>query len=551
LQWYTELVESHLRAIIRHREGLDYEDGQALQDTSTWLDWTTQDQSRFFAALSRHSRLRADLVAEDCNKPESEVLLYLDSLDRGLAKIVGKDQSDQDGRRNRGRREGKAKSAREVTESWIQEEERLAGYLIQDATESDRLEEEVQMSKRRRIKRTAMKVAVRNELGDKAERRKLREEKTIEMQSRWAREDWGRSIGWERLGQLDKLTRPSWSEWYGDRVRRVPGRLIKVETPDTPEPPASPNPSRKLTKHDKIAIDNATLEALLAIDKPARTPEQRANLTKLLNRKRNRENTRMQSLLHQGKSEEEIEQEGGVDKAYLKSIGKDVNAETPPDDSADIATLARSGTPLPRRLIRQSSTSRQATPMDTSTVSEDDAALQDLRNIGLDSYLASENLDIVNFAALASQYTGPDVSLPILHEITESVKDYLRYLVLQSITLADMEALQAGDDDQPGIESHHVEYAIATLDGFNKGGSRVSLYPHDIDNPELAEKLTSEADGPSLTDEEDDELDRGATNLDEKLDSAAELALWQAAEEFSLPDIPPDNIIASRTGKSL
>ena len=304
------------------------------------------------------------MIAEDCDKPESEVLLYLDSLDRGLAKIVGKDQSDQDGRRNRGRREGKAKSAREMTESWIQEEERLAVYMIQDVRESDRSEAEAQTSKRRR-----MKAVVRKEIEDRAERRSLRRERTTELQTRWAREDWGRSIGWEKLGQLDKLTRPSWSDWYGDRVRQTHRRSTKPEILDTAEPPDSPDPSRKLTKHEKIAIDNATLETLLAIEKSARSSEQRADLTKLLNRKRNRENTRMQSLLQQGKTDEEIKQEGGVNKVYLKSIGKDVDAETPKDILNDIATLARFGTPLPKRLIRQKSNSRQATPMDISTVS--------------------------------------------------------------------------------------------------------------------------------------------------------------------------------------
>ena len=137
----------------------------------------------------------------------------------------------------------------------------------------------------------------------------------------------------------------------------------------------------------------------------------------------------------------------------------------------------------------------------------------------------------------------------MLHDILGSVKEYLRYLVLQSIMVAEVGAQQSGEDGEPEIGAHHVEYAIATLDDFNRGASRVFLYPHDTGQPDSIDNLTSEANEPSLTDEEDDELDRAATDLDEKLDSAAELALWQAAEELSLPELPPDNITASRTSE--
>jgi hypothetical protein len=54
-----------------------------------------------------------------------------------------------------------------------------------------------------------------------------------------------------------------------------------------------------------------------------------------------------------------------------------------------------------------------------------------------------------------------------------------------------------------------------------------------------------------LTDQEDNDLDDAMTNVDEKLDSTAELSLWQAAEELSLPELSPDDIIAARSGKSI
>jgi hypothetical protein len=479
-------------------------------------------------------------VAYDCGKPESEVLLYLDALDRGLAGVVENDQSDQDGKRRMGRREGKAKSAREMTESWIQEEESLASQIIQAERETERVEEEVRSSKRRRIERNAMKVEVRDEAENKADRRKLRAQGDAELQSRWAREDWGRAIGWQKLGQLDKLTRPSWSEWYSDRVRRLD--TPTATKPDPPESPSSPVRSQPLGKHHKIAMDNAALEALLAIDKKSRSKQQRADLTKLLNRKRNRENTRLQSLLQGGKTEDEIKEEGGVNKAYLKSIGKDEDAETP----IGHPVMMKVEPTLPSKRTRLASISRQGTPMDTSTVSEDNAVLQDLRDMGLDTYLASENLDIINFAAVASQYTGPDISLPILDDILGTVKAYLRQLMLQAILVAEVSALQATDDDQPEVKTRHVEYAINVLDDSHIGPARVSLYPHDTSTTE--DDLIDD-DEPGLTDEEDNVLDQAATDLDEKLDSAAELSLWQAAEELSLPDLEPDDIIASRIGE--
>jgi hypothetical protein len=191
---------------------------------------------------------------------------------------------------------------------------------------------------------------------------------------------------------------------------------------------------------------------------------------------------------------------------------------------------------------------RQGTPMDTSTISEDKAALQDLRKMEIDTYLAEENLDIINFAALASQYQGPDITLPILKDMHDSVKDYLRQLMFQAISVAEAGALQICDDIAPAIELQHVEYAIAVMDHVQDGSLRVSpnQSKHEIDQED---PIVDSDEEPGLTDEEDNGIDQAATDLDEKLDSAAELALWQAAEELSLPDLEPDNIIASRKGK--
>jgi hypothetical protein len=531
---------------------MDYRDGQALQDTSDWLGWTPRDQSCFFAALSRHSRLRADLVAEDCGKPESEVLLYLDSLDNGLAKVLQADQSDQDGRRNRGRREGNAKSAREMTENWIQEEERLAGYILQDERGADRMEEGTQLSKRRRIERSEMRAELRVKVEDKCRRRQLREHQSAQLESRYAMEDWGRAMDWQKLEQVNKLTRPSWSEWYRDRVRQTPAPRSRAVSLLAEDVPASPGATQSIGKHAKIAIDNATIARIQALDKSARSAEQRADLTKLLNRKRNRENTRMQSLSKMGKSAEDIENEGGVDKAYLKSIGKDIEAETPTETMKSVMPTLPS-TPL-RLGSRKKPTSRQGTPMDFSTVSEEDPALQDLRDMGLDTYLYEENLDIINFAALASQYTGPDIPLTILYDIVGTIKQHLRQLILQSILLAEIAAIQEGLDlTKQEIESQHVESVLAAFEGSQKDGMRVSLYPRNTEEATLADENESdgEDDSSRLTDQEDNDLDDAMTNVDEKLDSTAELSLWQAAEELSLPELSPDDIIAARSGKSI
>lgn len=501
--------------------------------------------------MSRHSRLRADLVAHDCDKPESEVLLYLDSLDRGLVRVLTADQSDQARKRKGGLREGKAKSAREMTESWITEEELLAGHLFECESQTERMEEQLQTSKNRRIERAAMKARVRRQTEEKAERHDLRGQGNIEQQSRWAREDWGRAVGWDKLERLDKLTRPNWSEWYADRIRRPTEKPIvipheSIESPSTPPPPSHSD------KHTKIAVDNATLKALLAIDKRARSSQQRADLTKLLNRKRNRENTRLQKLLQAGKTENEIKSEGGVDKAYLKSIGKNFDAETLTNTLIGSPVVPKIETPFTSMQKRLPSKSLQETLQDASTVSEDDPALQDLRNMGLDTYLAAEHLDIINFSALASQYAGPDISLPILETIVMFVTVHLRQLIQHAILVAEAEALQSGDDIKPAeIETAHVEYAIAATDDTQRNAIRVSLSPHDSENPKDDVEIADSGDESGLTEEEDNEIEQAATDLDEKMDSAAELLLWQAAEELSLPELEQDDIIASRKGKRI
>jgi hypothetical protein len=533
VQWYAKYLESHIQTFSQHCDGSDEKSRINLYHTSTWLDWTVNDKSRFFAAVSRHSRLRADLIALDCSKPESEVYIYLDALDKGLNNALVEEESDKPvtntPSRKKRLRQGKMLAAREVSEDWLKREEELAQTLLQDVLEEERLVEETESATKRHEGRRTIPCGLKA-VEDRQERHRQRKKALEDQEIIWEREDWGRALDGTKLDQLNKLTKRSWSEWYRDRVR--PSRFALAPSVD----PAAldedvPTAQKGFSKHTKIAIDNATLQSLQAMSKRERTSEQRADLAKLVNRKRNRDNVRMKRLLELGMTEETIEEGGGIDKAFLRSIGQDEDAETAV--LAELGDLGRSARPSPVKTSRAKSTSRQASPVnfEAPTVSEEDAGVKHLRHIGLDDYIHARNLDIINFEAIALMKDGPDVSLPMLEILMKKLRAYLRQLILRSVLVAEADAVQA--DGAAHIESHHIEAALADAEAIvmDVAGSFSRRGPSDP-GPETTE-IDIEIGYPSetdlqLTEDEDVGIDEAANAMDQTMDMSAERELWRS-----------------------
>ena len=94
--------------------------------------FTAEDKGKFFLALQRHSRFRPVLIAHDIGREVIEVEYYLDLLEAGQ-EAVQRNTGDQIGQRSRAQRykgrywweEGFAPAVREVSEEWVEEEDRI------------------------------------------------------------------------------------------------------------------------------------------------------------------------------------------------------------------------------------------------------------------------------------------------------------------------------------------------------------------------------------------------------------------------------------------
>ncbi|CCA77429.1 hypothetical protein PIIN_11406, partial [Serendipita indica DSM 11827] len=88
LENYTKYFRTHLK-LTRIRQ---YGTKRSLLVSSQVAPngfWTSEEKERFFSALSRHSKLRPDLISLDVgsNKTVADVVAYIDVLERGLRDV--------------------------------------------------------------------------------------------------------------------------------------------------------------------------------------------------------------------------------------------------------------------------------------------------------------------------------------------------------------------------------------------------------------------------------------------------------------------------------
>lgn len=104
----------------------------ATDDWSWWSAWSAAERAHFFRALARHSRWRPDAIAAEVGKPVEEVARTIRRFDRqvrrveGLEKRVGR-------RRTYKARLSQAPAAREMSASWLAQEEQCAAALVRGA----------------------------------------------------------------------------------------------------------------------------------------------------------------------------------------------------------------------------------------------------------------------------------------------------------------------------------------------------------------------------------------------------------------------------------
>lgn len=533
LKWYTDHFDQHVRATIRHQDGLGRSDPSKRPHPPSMPGWTVDTASSFFAAVSRHSRLRTDLIASEVDQPESEVIAYLDALDEGLAKVIKTVESGTDGdravqRRLKHRRifeQGKAHSAREVSQGWIRKEEELASMVNELVRQRDTADKELERAKRKKVERSTIVREVKTNIQDRVERKRVKIEKLSQLDNDWASEEWGQSLDRTKLLQLNKLTQPSWSEWYSRRIHN------KHPNPST-EPPSDHDAGSalpdmgtrevsttgKLSRHAKIAVDNATLQSLLSIDKPDRSREQRSEITKLQNRKRNRDNVRLDKLRRQGLSDADIEAKGGIDAAFLLSVGKSLEDESP--SVSRLQTPVGSRHASPERQVMSPRPDRSRTSFTGTTTSEEGAAVRDLRRIGIDRGVHDTSLDIINFQQLAALSATVDTSLLHLNEVNHKMKTFLKKLLLSAIVIAEAERTLRGNGVELGVEHVHAAMEISSTARFGINDQRSTEDVSLLDQSDSDDNHDHE-----MTDEEDYELDVHLDALDEAMDEDLELRL--------------------------
>ncbi|WVQ64133.1 uncharacterized protein L199_002294 [Kwoniella botswanensis] len=440
--------------------------------------WTPEEKELFFASLSRHSRYRVDLIASELKtKNQDEIEWYLDLLELG-SEIVGQvDRKRRDAGLERLRwdgvrswRKGLSPSAREVSDSWINKEEVLAEKVIKEREERDNEERDALMKKERRAQKKQLidEISPVEEWKKDIELTPYLRNKLIEnhpaykkMINQWEVDDYLMKMDGEKLTVVNNLMKPDWSTWYSDRVKMVStstSTLSPNKKMVSPEDEADEDDGEEEeeegsemiggipTKGDprgKITIDQQNYNEIINIPKKERTPEQRKLLSKIINRRRNREKYRIQKLIEEGLTRDEIDLAGGADAIFQS---REPVTQTDSDQAPKI----------PQKRI----TKRNDTNVQTAH----------LRRIGTYDHLMMSGLEVFNYEMIERvnrrlNLTDPrGMSFSALQGIHSLLVNQLRRLIYSSILIAEQSYLQHPSDDHDGplpqISPEHVHQAL-------------------------------------------------------------------------------------------
>jgi hypothetical protein len=228
---YLSHLRLHAQQTRLHLQGLDPSSPlPPFYTENPTSHWTSAEKSAFFHALSIHSRLRPDLIAE-CVKTKNvvDVCAYIDRLEDGVR------------REGRGVNRGEVEAAMEVSEKWIQLEEEKAAATVGHETGWE--VEEAHVARKNEFKLKKMEAIPKAKAGEakgRDERQRERVElKTLhkELKLRWKYEDVMRSLGTAHFKVIDNILREEEEETMG--VAAASSRQSTTE-PSQP-PPVDPD----------------------------------------------------------------------------------------------------------------------------------------------------------------------------------------------------------------------------------------------------------------------------------------------------------------------
>ncbi|KIM77813.1 hypothetical protein PILCRDRAFT_11708 [Piloderma croceum F 1598] len=217
---YLTHLRQHAQKTRLHLQGLDPSPLQPFYTESPASYWTSAEKSAFFHALSIHSRLRPDLIAE-CVKTKNavDICAYIDMLEDG-ARIEGS-----------GVNRSEMEAAMEVSDKWIELEEEKATAIIGHERKWEA--EAAKIARDREIKVKKPPKAKKGEAKSAEERKRERVEFRLwrkEQHRQWNKEDIMRSMGVAHLKVIDNLLR----EEEETQAATATSRQNTVEPPPVP-----------------------------------------------------------------------------------------------------------------------------------------------------------------------------------------------------------------------------------------------------------------------------------------------------------------------------
>ena len=294
--------------------------------------WCPIDKSAFFASLSRHSRFRPDLIAQEINKTEGEVLDYLDLLG-SAEKRVKRTTGGDEGYRDRSKRwksgrlyaSGMAPGCIRPTQDWIGKEEELSNLVVE---KEGKVEEEIWEFEMEKKKQSMMEISKRAANIFRNDRRpaSILAEK---IDAQWSKEkevqEWGRSLDRDKLEMMDRLINAFVDESEAKASNSVPidiANTISDGDAKGQEHAASPQKGRRqFGKLERMILDDKAIDYLEAIPLYDQSKDHKQALKILSNRRRMRRMKRSKALKSKGMTDEVISLKGGVDAIYLDEHG--------------------------------------------------------------------------------------------------------------------------------------------------------------------------------------------------------------------------------------